>query len=136
MPNPITFPLNERSYTINAAMNGLFGELGPAGGGSTGVWTVMWCPNISFDGNMAVMGRITSDDAVNDGAPLVQIPYVAIYLNGAVPGSPRSWSTDLISGTSLIEIPTGAMSPAFLFGVNSGYGRLYLINAEGGYTPL
>ncbi len=124
------FPLNQRgAYKIDATVHGLWGHLGPAGPGTTGVWTLQWEPDLSFDGQLAVQGRIAGEDAKN--AVFVPMPYIAVYLNAAVPASPRSWASDMIQSTSWIEIPTAGSDPAVLFNIVSGFGMLYVLDVMG-----
>ena len=132
---PTVFPLNQRTHRIDITADGTFGELGPAGQSETGVWTLMWVPNITFTGTLSVVGRIAMQEAVDAGAPLVQIPYILVY-HGSAPSSPRSWSYAPITDTAIIEIPTGTLSPAILFGVTSGYGTLFVRDASGGYAAV
>lgn len=130
------FPLNTRDkYVINSAVHGLFGELGTGYPDSPGSWLLYWLPDASWDGSMAVMGRIGGESAHTDGVPMVQVPYVALYLNSAVPGAPYSYATDLIVSTSVFEIRNNALSAGLLFNVNGGFGSLY-IRSSGAATIL
>ena len=122
---PAPFPLNQRALKITTAVNGMFGECGSAGVGSSGVWAFMWVPDNSFVGSLIVMGRIAGNDAANDGVPLVQIPYRADYLNSGPTGSPLSYVTTTITGTSLFYVDTSAKSAGLVIECTQGFGTLY-----------
>lgn len=127
IPQPLA--ANQQTLPINPTQNGVFFECGPAGGGSTGVWTFMWVPDITFDGSLTVMARIAGPAAVADGVVQVPVPYRAAYLNGAPTGSPESYANTTITGTSLFFMDTAQLSAGFLVVCAAGFGKLYLLDA-------
>lgn len=133
---PAPFPLNQRATRVTPTMDGLFGECGAAGGGSTGWWTFQFVPDITFVGSLIVMGRIAGTDATKDGVPQVAIPYLALYLNGQIvtptPGIGGVWTTAPITGSTLFQVQTAAMAAGVLFSCSAGFGNLYTLDALAG----
>lgn len=134
-PQLQTEVFNRQSYAVTTATNGVFLEAGPAGPDALGVWTLEWCPDNGFDGSIVVYGRISGVAANKDGVPFVPIPYLALYLNGRIvtpqPGTRGAYGNDPITGSSLIEIGTGALSVGLLVTCNAGTGMLYARDAGG-----
>ena len=129
---PQPFPLNQRSLKVTPAINGMFGECGNAGAGAGGVWAFMWVPDNSFVDSLIVMGRIAGIEAANDGVPLVQIPYRADYLNSGPTGSPLSYNTTVITGTSLFYVDSWAKTAGLIFECTQGFGMLYTLDTNTG----
>lgn len=127
IPQPLA--ANQQTLLIDGSRNGVSFECGPAGGGSTGTWTFQWVPDVTFDGSLTVMGRVAGPAATADGVPQVPVPYRAAYINGAVTGSPESYTNVPIVGTSLFFMDTAQLSPGFLVTCNAGFGKLYLLDA-------
>ena len=128
---PATKQLNQQTFQIDASQNGVFAECGPAGPGSVGVWTFHWVPDPSFDGGLAVMGRIAGQAAALDGVNMVQIPYRSSYLNNVATGSPLNYGTTIITGTSLFYVDTAQLSAGILISCTTGFGKLYINDAGG-----
>lgn len=124
-----------QAWRITAQLDGQFFEVGPPGASSTGTWTFQFVPDPSgFDGALTVMGRASNTASTIEGAPLVAIAYFARYLNGVIQGTtgvlPGAYTTDAITGSTLAELTSGALSLGFLVGVNSGGGTMYFADQE------
>lgn len=134
--SPQPFPLNQRTVRITPTSDGLFGECGSGGSGSAGWWTFQFVPDLTFAGTLVVMGRIAGPDATADGVPMVAIPYLALYLNGQIVtptlGAGGLWTTAPITGTSLFQVPTAALSAGVVISCSAGFGNLYTLDALAG----
>ena len=126
-----TFPTNS-PWKILPSDNGNIGILGVAGPMTQGgVIAVDFITDPTWQGSLAVMGR-TIGFPSSDPTGFVPIPFRAAFLNDAVvigaSGAP-DWSfvpaQTLLTGRSLIQIPTNGIEVAVLVACVAGFATLY-----------
>lgn len=122
------YPISNR-YKITTQDHGQILKLGNASTGEVGTWLIQFVPDATFDGGLAVLGRIEHDKAVADVIPYVPVRYRAAYLN-TVSADYALVDTQITSG-SILQVPASGLSIAVLVSCAEGYGYLYSVPLHG-----
>ena len=134
----------QQGYTITTADNANFLLIGDVGhGNQAGNLELQFVPSVSapFTGSLAVMGRIGGGPLMKQeaalGVPFASIPYRRVILNGVcydysmtAVGAP-----DLLTGASILHIPSYGLSIALLVTCTQGTGTVYYRTLEGAGSP-
>jgi hypothetical protein len=116
------YPIPNR-YRVTPADDGKILKLGNAASGEVGTWLVQFVPDMTFAGDLVVMGRVDHAEAQTDNVPYVPVRYRAAYLNTAS-ADYALVETAVVSG-SILQIPASGLSIALLASCTAGYGYLY-----------
>ncbi len=103
-------------------------DLGPgtATSKSVGTVTVQFTPGETWDGVFAVVGQNVNG---NTADAFIPIPYRRINVNGA--SSDYAITTDPITQSGMIQIPSNGMRVGLLVGVNAGSCGLLVSRMDG-----
>lgn len=114
--------------TVKTEQDGKILDLGPgtATSKSVGTVTVQFTPSLDWDGSFSVMGQSVN---ANTADPFIPIPYRPINVNGAA--STYVLSSDPITGSGIIQIPSNGMRVGLLVGVNGGTCGLLVSRMDG-----
>lgn len=88
-------------------------ELGPAGT-TQQVSTLMiqFVPDLSWNGEVVVVGRMVGQAAQDGNAPFVPVPYRIVSLDNVA--ADYAMVSDAITGTATIQVPTNGMTIGLL----------------------
>lgn len=101
-----------RAQQLTNTFDGKLLVLGDVSDGQVGFFQLQFAPDQGFTGSCVVMARSRGSYAYSDDAGFVPIPYRALFLNGLV--SDGSFTSAVITGESLIQIPAGGLSIALM----------------------
>lgn len=111
--------VSNRVFTITSAVNGDILELGP---GSTtqfaGFMAIQFNPDLTFAGEVVVLGRLTGAAAEAAELPFLPVPYRRVTVNNVA--SDYTFVSDAISGATKILVPAGMDSIALLVACTAG----------------
>lgn len=128
----IIYPANAADWTASQEYNGLFLEVGTSGTTDrTGVVVIQFVPDVDFVGEFAVMARPRNQPttAADTGAPFLPVGYIAINVNGAAVD--RLYSSALVTGAGIIEVPANGLSVGLLVSCTGGTCDLHFARITG-----
>ncbi len=126
------FPVIGRPFKITPDVDGLIAEFGPADMNCTGTYLFDIVPDVTFDGQLSVMGKFAGQASAGAQAHAAlvaagmagPIPYRGLFVNGA----PVTLASDQypmlltpITGRSIIMVPSNALSIGFLVACTAGF---------------
>lgn len=132
---PVSVFKLDRSIRVTPDLHGSFGELGPGGASqSVGLWTFHFVPDMSFVGDLTVVGRISEDQAAANLVAFVPTPYRIGSLNNVAQitaGQGWPWVSASISQNALFSVPANAVDVGIFFNCTAGFGWLYCKDVNG-----
>lgn len=122
-----------RSYKVTMKDDGNFAEFGAASTlSNVGTWFVQWVPDASYTGSgLGIVGRAMGETAKTNGTPFTSIPYQMVNIDGLVASPAYGYASALITGPSIVQVPSNGLSLAFLISCTGGFGWLYTWDLNG-----
>ena len=122
------FPL-DRSMLILPAQHGQIGDMGPAGTAQqVGTFTIQFQPSYDFVGDFGFVGYVANPPAAASLQPL-PISYKTVAVNGAA--SDYSYSSALITGSTIVQVPSNGLSVGILVNCTGGSCWIVLQRLDG-----
>lgn len=103
--------------------------LGDASDGIVGTFSIHLANLNAFTGTVTVKARSRMPQADTDAVVFQPIPYLSLYLNGAI--GDMTYHTAPITGESIILVPATGLQIGLDCTVTSGLGRIYWCPMEG-----
>ncbi len=130
-----TYPAGN-PWKILTTDNGNIGVYGaPTSVSSTGgLWTFDFIPDVTWTGQLTVMGR-TRGLSTTDPTGFLVIPFRKVYLNAAAGDWSMVASGTAITGRSLIVVPAYGIDVGIAVTCTAGFGTLYAQPMSGPAVP-
>lgn len=117
-----TKKISGRLHAITSADDGQILELGPAttggGGNQEGTFAIQFKPELDWDGQIVVAGRVFGKAADDVDLPFIPIPYRRANLDNLA--SDYRIVFDPINSTALIQVPASGLSVGLLVTCTAG----------------
>lgn len=112
-------PASSRMFVVGTKDDGTILEMGPASTTSgVGTFVFQFNPDLTWQGALYVMARLTGAAAAAANLPFLPVPYRRVTVNNVA--SDYAFVSDAITGATKIHIPSNMDSIGFLVDCDAG----------------